>query len=136
MAYRVEKVLWTKFYRTFKNIVLSYELIRNDELEENQVEIGVLVYNTPYRPSKSVLKNRMQETNFNPRESEEVLAKGKTRIAYAEVLRNNKTDYIFSALNADLVPEKQKQKQHWFLEEEVKKMISEILKTYKPQRLR
>lgn len=136
MAYRVEKVLWTKFYRTFENIVLSYELIRNDELEENQVEIGVLVYNTPYRPSKSVLKNRMQETNFNPRESEEVLAKGKTRIAYAEVLRNNKTDYIFSALNADLVPEKQKQKQHWFLEEEVKKMISEILKTYKPQRLR
>jgi len=136
MAYRVEKVLWTKFYRTFKNIVLSYELIRNDELEENQVEIGVLVYKTLYHPHKSVLKNRMQETNFNPRESEEVLAKGKTRIAYAEVLRNNKTDDIFSALNADLVPEKQKQKQHWFLEEEVKKMISEILKTYKPQRLR
>jgi len=136
MAYRVEKVLWTKFYRTFENIVLSYELIRNDELEENQVEIGVLVYKTLYHPHKSVLKNRMQETNFNPRESEEVLAKGKTRIAYAEVLRNNKTDYIFSALNADLVPEKQKQKQHWFLEEEVKKMISEILKTYKPQRLR
>jgi len=136
MAYRVEKVLWTKFYRTFENIVLSYELIRNDELEENQVEIGVLVYKTLYHPHKSVLKNRMQETNFNPRESEEVLAKGKTRIAYAEVLRNNKTDYIFSALNADLVPEKQKQKQHWFLEEEVKKIISEILKTYKPQKLR
>lgn len=124
MAYRIEEITKKGVFKHFDNVLLGFKLIRDEDLEENLIEITAYVYGSAYAP-------------MTP-EKEKAVATGKKRIDYVDVLENYDSKkekfspelihLIFLGLNAELAPN------GYQLNIAYKEIISEALMMYIPRK--